>query len=179
VGGGVGRSTVETPAVDEPPNPLEQLSSGHHALDVFGTVVDVEIHCEERIGTLGEHFLGEDPALVHGQEDHVLLRDFDPVDLVGWEAAVDFARKCFGNSLEACWRRSVADDQLPADSSDILLLMHIFVDHVPELERKALQVEAVFLPDDVWGGCGSGSGSGCGEWGGSHDVWGMGDALML
>jgi hypothetical protein len=83
---------------------------------------------------------------------------------IAWGATVDFVGETFRNSLEACWRGGVADDQLIADGHDILLLVDIVVDHVTNLLRKALEIEAVFLRGDVWGR----RGSDCGEWGGSH-----------
>jgi hypothetical protein len=162
-GGGVGRITVEVPDADEVVEPLEQLV-GHLALEVFGNLVDVEVHCEQRVGTIREHLLGEDPAHVIGQEDDILLRDLQLVHRIAWSAMVDFVGETFRNSLEACWRGGIADDQLIADAHDILLLVDIVVDHVTNLLRKALEIEAVFLRGDVWSRCGSGRG----EWGGSH-----------
>jgi hypothetical protein len=58
------------------------------------------------------------------------LRVFEPVDLVVWEAAVELGGEFLADSLESCGRWGVADDELIAESLDVLLLVDHVVDHV-------------------------------------------------
>jgi hypothetical protein len=78
----------------------------------------------------GAHTLREDTTLFVEQEDQLLLGDFQLVDRVAWEAAVELGGELLADSLEACGRCGVADDELIAEGLDVLLLVDHVVDHV-------------------------------------------------